>query len=331
MESSTQLERFFTQLQAGDRAALGKAITLVESTRSSDRPLAEELVQRCLAKGAKALRLGITGVPGVGKSTLIDAYGMALIDAGHRVAVLAIDPSSSRSSGSILGDRTRMERLSGDEAAFIRPSPSSGALGGVARRTREAILLCEAAGYDRIVIETVGVGQSELEVDRMSDLNILLMISGAGDELQGIKRGIMEAADVLVLTKASGDNLQRAKLAQRDLRNAIMYMPPRDSGRQPEVLLTSALEEQGIQELMTHAESLYAADLLSGRVRRRRQEQDLYWFDHALLEGIQERFHSDPLVVDALPAMQRAVMAGELSPFSAAKELLDRTYGRCSE
>ncbi len=331
MESSTQLERLFTQLQAGDRAALGKAITLVESTRSSDRPLAEELVQRCLAKGAKALRLGITGVPGVGKSTLIDAYGMALIDAGHRVAVLAIDPSSSRSSGSILGDRTRMERLSGDEAAFIRPSPSSGALGGVARRTREAILLCEAAGYDRIVIETVGVGQSELEVDRMSDLNILLMISGAGDELQGIKRGIMEAADVLVLTKASGDNLQRAKMAQRDLRNAIMYMPPRDSGRQPEVLLTSALEELGIQELLEHTEELYAADVASGRVKRRRQEQDLYWFAHALQEGIQERFHSDPHVVDALPAMQRAVLAGEMSPFSAAKELLDRTYGRCSE
>lgn len=331
MERSGQLEHLFTQLQAGDRAALGKAITLVESTRNSDRPLAEELVQRCLAKGAKALRLGITGVPGVGKSTLIDAYGMALINAGHRVAVLAIDPSSSRSSGSILGDRTRMERLSGNEAAFIRPSPSSGALGGVARRTREAILLCEAAGYDRIVIETVGVGQSELEVDRMSDLNILLMIAGAGDELQGIKRGIMEAADVLVLTKASGDNLQRAKMAQRDLRNAIMYMPPRDNGRQPEVLLTSALEEQGIQELMAHTESLYAADLLSGRVKRRRQEQDLYWFQHALLEGIQERFQSDPLVVDALPAMQRSVMAGELSPFLAAKELLDRTYGRSSE
>lgn len=328
MESSTHVDQLFAQLQQGDRAALGKAITLVESTRSSDGPLADELVKRCLAKGSSALRLGITGVPGVGKSTLIDSYGMALIHAGHRVAVLAIDPSSSRSSGSILGDRTRMEHLSASQSAFIRPSPSSGALGGVARRTRETILLCEAAGYDRIVIETVGVGQSELEVDRMSDLNILLMIAGAGDELQGIKRGIMEAADVLVLTKASGDNVQRAKLAQRELRNAIMYMPPRDSGRQPKVLLTSALEGQGIQELLEHAEELYATDLASGRVAHRRQEQDLYWFAHALQEGILERFHTDTQVVEARPAMERMVQNGEMSPFQAAKELLERTWGK---
>ncbi|MFZ1692579.1 MAG: methylmalonyl Co-A mutase-associated GTPase MeaB, partial [Flavobacteriales bacterium] len=208
-------------LRQGDRAALGRAITLIESGRQADESAAQELISACLPWSGNALRLGITGIPGVGKSTLIDALGIWLIGQGHRVAVLAIDPSSARSGGSILGDKTRMERLSQHEAAFIRPSPTSGMLGGVARRTREAIILCEAAGYDRILIETVGAGQNELEVDQLADLNLLLLIAGAGDELQGIKRGIMESADVIAFTKCDGDARTAAEAARRDLRGAI--------------------------------------------------------------------------------------------------------------
>lgn len=331
MQHSLDVEQWMRDLAAGDRAALGRAITLVESTRAADRSTAEALIERCLAAKAKALRLGITGVPGVGKSTLIDSFGMALIDAGHKVAVLAVDPSSSRSGGSILGDKTRMEKLGGHERAFVRPSPAAGALGGVARRTRETILLCEAAGYDRILVETVGVGQSELEVDHMTDLNLLLMLSGAGDELQGIKRGIMEAADLLVLTKASGDNLARAQSAQRELRNAIMFLPTRDSGRHPEVLLTSALEGRGIDALLERVDALHAEDQQSGRIDRRRREQDLFWFQHALNEGLQERFRSDLRIAEELPRLRDSIQQGRTNPFQAARELLDLFLGKASE
>lgn len=310
-------------LRSGDRVALGRAITLVESTRPADREAAQALLQRCLPASGHGLRVGITGVPGVGKSTLIDALGMALLEAGHRVAVLAVDPSSDRSSGSILGDKTRMQRLVAHERAFVRPSPSSGALGGVARRTRETIVLCEAAGYDRILVETVGVGQSELDVDRMTDLNVLLMLAGAGDELQGIKRGIMEAADLIALTKAEGDNRARAEAARRDLRNAVHFLPPRDSGRHPEVLLTSATEGTGIMELMGLIEELAAADRAGGRTARRHREQALYWMRHAVREGLLERFHEDPAVAALLPALEQAVMDGRTSPFQAAQDLLD--------
>lgn len=331
MQRSIDTELLFAELAGGDRAALGRAITLVESTREADRELAEALVQRCLAKRSNALRIGITGVPGVGKSTLIDTLGMSFLEAGHRVAVLAVDPSSSRSSGSILGDKTRMEKLGGHAQAFIRPSPAAGALGGVARRTRETILLCEAAGYDRVLVETVGVGQSELDVDHMTDLNLLLMLAGAGDELQGIKRGIMEAADILVLTKASGENLARAQRAQRDLRNAIMFLPPRDSGRYPEVLLTSALEGSGMDALLQRVEALHAQDLGNGRLDRRRSEQDLHWFQHAVNEGLLHRFRADARVAESIPAFQQAVKEGRTSPFQAAKELIDRFFAKDSE
>lgn len=328
MARPTDPEALFTALRAGDRVALAQAITLIESTRIEDSDLADTLVERCLPHSGGSLRLGITGVPGVGKSTLIDALGTRLIDAGHRVAVLAVDPSSSRSGGSILGDKTRMERLSTNNAAFIRPSPTGGTLGGVARSTRGTIVLCEAAGYDRILVETVGVGQSELEVDRMSDLNLLLMLAGAGDELQGIKRGIMEAADLIALTKAEGDNLPRAEAARRDLRNAVMYLPTRDGVRHPEVLLTSALQGTGIAELTDRVETLFEQDKASGRLEQRRSEQSLFWLHQAMREGLLERLRSDDRVNAALPEMERRVKAGERSPFKAAHELLERFFRR---
>ena len=322
MQGSIDIDALFAALRKGDRAALGRAITLVESTRIQDRETAQELIERCLLHAGNSFRLGITGIPGVGKSTLIDVLGMAMIEAGHRVAVLAVDPSSSRSSGSILGDKTRMERLSVQDAAFIRPSPTGGVLGGVARCTRETIILCEAAGYDRLLIETVGVGQSELEVDRMTDLNLLLMLAGAGDELQGIKRGIMESADLIALTKAEGDNMPRAEAARRDLSNAVMYLPVRDSGRHPEVLLTSAIHGTGIQELLGLLEDLHATDMKSGRIAERRRAQALFWMQHAVNTGMQERMRTDAAINAALPALEAAVKSGTKSPFKAAQELL---------
>ena len=324
MQRQTDIDALVAGLRNGDRVALGRAITLVESTRPADREAAQTLVEHCLPHSGKGLRLGITGVPGVGKSTLIDALGMALIGTGHRVAVLAVDPSSASSSGSILGDKTRMERLATQENAFVRPSPSGGTLGGVARRTRETIVLCEAAGYDRILVETVGVGQSELDVDRMTDLNVLLMLAGAGDELQGIKRGIMEAADLIALTKAEGDNLPRAEAARRDLRNAVMFLPLRDSGRHPEVLLTSAVACTGVDALLKRISELASEDQASGRTARRRSEQGLFWLHQALRDGLMERFAADPDVSRDLPVLEAAVQAGTISPFRAAQQLLDR-------
>lgn len=318
----TDTHALLTTLLAGDRVALARAITLVESTRAADRDAARALVDQCLPRSGKSLRLGITGVPGVGKSTLADALGMAMIEAGHRVAVLAVDPSSGRSGGSILGDKTRMERLGASENAFIRPSPTGGTLGGVARNTRETIVLCEAAGYDRILVETVGVGQSELDVDHMTDLNLLLMLAGAGDELQGIKRGIMESADIIAITKAEGDGLPRAEAARRDLRNATAYLPPRDSGQRPEVLLTSAMTGAGIDILMEHIETMHAGSLTSGLTLRRRRGQALHWLRHAVREGLLERFHGDASVARELPALETAVQDGTQSPFQAAQELL---------
>ena len=323
MSMEQPLEALFEALRKGDRSALGRALTLVESTRPSDHARALELLERCMPHAGRSLRLGITGVPGVGKSTLIDALGVALIEAGHRVAVLAVDPSSARSSGSILGDKTRMERLARSDGAFIRPTAAAGKLGGVARSTREAIVLCEAAGYDRILVETVGTGQNELDVDRMTDLNLLLMLAGAGDELQGIKRGIMETADAIALTKAEGDNLARAKAARQDLRNAVMYLPLRDSGRHPEVLLVSALHGSGTRELLAHLEDLHRADRESGRLTARRSEQALHWLQQAVHDGLLERFHSDPAIVQGAPAVEAAVRAGTLSPFQGAQDLLE--------
>jgi len=318
---SASVNELFEQLRKGDRSALGKAITLVESTRSQDRESANALLALCAPFSGKANRLGVTGIPGVGKSTLIDALGMELIKRGHRIAVLAVDPSSVISGGSILGDKTRMEKLAQHDAAFIRPTSTAGTLGGVARRTRQTIALCEAAGYDRIVIETVGVGQSELEVDRMTDLNLLLMITGAGDELQGIKRGIMEAADIVAITKSVSQEIQRAKNTQRDLVNAIHYLPKRMNGRHPQVLLTDALANTGIKELTDHIEELFTLEANSGTRNAKRSEQNLYWLEKAVEAGLLERFRENPTAIAAMEHAKKAVYNGA-DPFAVAEEVI---------
>ncbi len=315
------------RLRSGDRVALGRAITLVESTKAADRHAARELLRAAGKTNTATVRIGITGIPGVGKSTLIDALGSELIAQGHRVAVLAIDPSSARSGGSILGDKTRMERLAASPHAFIRPSPSGGNLGGVARRTREAIILCEAAGYHRILIETVGVGQSETAVDHLTDLNLLLMIGGTGDSLQGIKRGIMEAADLIAITKTDGDNDQRNHRAAMDLRHAIALLPPRDNGLRPPVLLCSATTEKGIPELAKALEEAAARDLESGHQHLRRREQALWWMRSAIEEELIQEFYAMPAIQELLPLMEERVRSGELGPFDAAEELLRRSRG----
>ncbi|MBS1569754.1 MAG: methylmalonyl Co-A mutase-associated GTPase MeaB [Bacteroidetes bacterium] len=314
------------QLRSGDRVALSRAITLVESTRAADMPGARNLVRNAMQTGNASVRVGITGIPGVGKSTLIDVLGSHLIGMGHRVAVLAIDPSSTRTGGSILGDKTRMERLAGEENAFIRPSPSGGNLGGVARRTREAMILCEAAGYDRILIETVGVGQNEAAVDQLTDLNLLLMIGGTGDSLQGIKRGIMEAADVIAINKSDGDNDRRNRRAAMDLRQAIALLPPRESGHRPPVLLCSAITGMGIEALADELENAALRDHVSGHGRHRRQEQARWWMRTTVEEALVDGFYNDPRIRNALPALEERVRNGEMNPFDAARELL-RQYG----
>ncbi|MBS1937173.1 MAG: methylmalonyl Co-A mutase-associated GTPase MeaB [Bacteroidetes bacterium] len=309
-------------LRQGDRTALARAITLVESTRADDRGAATELLRMAMQHPVPSVRIGITGIPGVGKSTLIDALGMRLIANGHRVAVLAIDPSSVRSGGSILGDKTRMEQLAAHDHAFIRPSPSAGTLGGVARRTREAMVLCEAAGYDRILIETVGVGQSEAEVDRLTDLNLLLMIGGTGDSLQGIKRGIMEAADLIAINKTDGDNEQRNQRTSMDLRQAIALLPPRGNGHRPPVLLCSATTGMGMDKLADTLEEIAARDLQSGYQAMRRQEQARSWMHAAIEETLTGEFFANARVKQLLPHMEERVRNGAIGPFEAAEELL---------
>ncbi len=321
-ELHPEVNELLVPLRAGDRVALARAITLVESTRASDRPMAHALIRAALKEIKPSVRIGVTGIPGVGKSTLIDTLGSHLIEEGHRVAVLAIDPSSTRGGGSILGDKTRMERLAGEANAFIRPSPSSGTLGGVARRTREAMILCEAAGYDRILIETVGVGQSEAAVDHLTDLNLLLMIGGAGDSLQGIKRGIMEAADIIAITKTDGDNDQRNQRAAMDLRQAISLLPPRDNGQRAPVLLCSATTGKGIPELAKALEEVAARDMKSGHQHLRRRDQDQWWMRSTIEEALIEDFYSADVVEKLLPELEARVRAGEIGPFDAAEELL---------
>lgn len=312
------------RLMAGDRAALAQAITLVESHSDAQQANAAELVAASLALGVPSLRIGITGIPGVGKSTLIDTLGLALINQGHRVAVLAIDPSSARSGGSILGDKTRMERLASHEAAFVRPTATGGNLGGVGRRTRETIALCEAAGYDRILVETVGVGQNELEVDKLTDLNILVMMPGTGDELQGIKRGIMEAADVIVLNKADEVDPGLLNRARNDLQQALQLLPPRNNGQHPKVFTCSGLRGTGIPELVAHVDVLHTASKANGAWQRRRSEQLHEWVRASAEEQLIGLFRKE-LSTDLLrPELDPDVTSGRTSPAAAARRLVDR-------
>jgi LAO/AO transport system kinase len=308
-------------IRDGDRATLARAITLIESKRADHRATAHLLVQELLPLTGKAVRLGITGAPGAGKSTTIDALGHYLTGKGRKVAVLAVDPSSSRTGGSILGDKTRMSRLAIDPNAFIRPSPSSGTLGGVAAKTRETMLLCEAAGYDVIIIETVGVGQSETTVADMTDFFLVLMVAGAGDELQGIKKGIVELADMIAVNKADGDNIARANIAAADFRGALHILAPRSPTWSPPVTTYSALTGQGIAELwgevLSHKEKMTA----SGELAERRREQQVKWMWTMLEERLTARLRSDPAVRAKVKQAETAVAAGRLAPTLAVEEI----------
>jgi LAO/AO transport system kinase len=308
-------------IRSGDRAMLARAITLIESKRADHRATAHLLVQELLPLTGKAVRLGITGAPGAGKSTTIDALGHYLTGKGRKVAVLAVDPSSSRTGGSILGDKTRMSRLAIDANAFIRPSPSSGTLGGVAAKTRETMLLCEAAGYDVIIIETVGVGQSETTVADMTDFFLVLMVAGAGDELQGIKKGIVELADMIAVNKADGDNIARANIAAADFRGALHILAPRSPTWSPPVTTYSALTGQGIAELwgevLSHKEKMTA----SGELAERRREQQVKWMWTMLEERLTARLRNDPAVRAKVKQAETAVAAGKLAPTLAVEEI----------
>jgi LAO/AO transport system kinase len=280
------------------------------------------VVEACRPYADKSIRIGITGVPGAGKSTFIEAFGKYLTKKGHRLAVLAIDPSSERTKGSILGDKTRMEELSVDPCAFIRPSPSAGSLGGVARKTRESIVLCEAAGFDTIFIETVGVGQSETAVHSMTDFFLLLMISGAGDELQGIKRGIMEMSDMLVINKADGSNVDKARMAQAQYQSALRLFPLSESGWTPRALMVSSTEKTGLDEILAQIEAYLTLTKANGYFERRRREQARYWMYETIDEALKDNFYRNPSVETALTDYEQAVLSGEKSSFAAAKELL---------
>lgn len=311
----------FQRLQAGDREALAHAITEVERTLPDARRRASALLELCLPHAGKSRRIGITGVPGVGKSTFIERFGQALTAQGQRVAVLAIDPSSRKTGGSILGDKTRMEQLARDPLAFIRPSPAADTLGGVARATRESIMLCEAAGYTTIIVETVGVGQSETAVHGMVDFFLLLMLAGAGDELQGIKRGIMEMADALFITKADGNNIAQTELAKRQYENALHLFPAQTSGWIPVVGTCSALENAGMDQVHDAIESYFSKVSASGWMEEHRREQDLVWMQEALHAEIMLELQSNSTLQARWKELKDAVVARRKSPFAAAQEL----------
>jgi LAO/AO transport system kinase len=309
----------------GNISDLSRAITLVESTNPEHLAKANEVINACLPHANKSVRIGITGVPGVGKSTFIEAFGKHLTSLRKKVAVLAVDPSSTISHGSILGDKTRMEELVKDKNAFIRPSASGETLGGVARKTREAIILCEAAGFDTIIIETVGVGQSETAVHSMVDFFLLLKISGAGDELQGIKRGIMEMADAIVINKADGDNIKKANLAKSEFNRALHLFPAKKSGWMPTVSTCSSYTKDGIDEVWKTITNYLELTQSNAYFQEKRKEQNQYWMMETINEQLKNHFYNHPEIIDLLEKKKKAVQNNSLSPFAAAMELLS-TY-----
>ncbi|MCC7377293.1 MAG: methylmalonyl Co-A mutase-associated GTPase MeaB [Verrucomicrobiales bacterium] len=317
------VDDYVAGVKAGDRAMLGRAITLIESTSARHEAKAQEMLQQLLPSTGGSRRVGITGVPGVGKSTFIEALGLHLCGQGHRVAVLAIDPTSTLSRGSILGDKTRMERLSGEARAFIRPSPSGGSLGGVARRTRETLLVCEAAGFDVVLVETVGVGQSEVALRSMVDFFLLLLLPGAGDDLQGIKRGIMEMADAVLVNKADGENRRRAEAARSEQAMALHTMAPATPGWQVSVLVGSGLTGEGIADLWQTVERFYAQLGVKGGIASRRAEQLRQWLDDLVREELQRRLDRHQGVRMLRPELERGVAAGEITTVRAARMLLE--------
>lgn len=322
------VQQYIDGILAGNRTILSQAITLVESSLPAHSHLAQEIVEKCLPYSGNSLRIGITGVPGVGKSSFIETMGKYLTGTGRRLAVLAIDPSSEKTKGSILGDKTRMETLSADPNAFIRPSPSAGSLGGVARKTRETIILCEASGFDTVFIETVGVGQSETVVHSMVDFFLLLMLAGAGDELQGIKRGIMEMADAIAITKADGTNVSRAGLAATEYKNALHLFPKSISGWNPKVLLCSSLEGTGIAEIWQTIQEYTSLTRDNSYFYNRRREQSKYWMYETIDESIRNHFYHHPEIDRELHSLEEKVLSGKLGSFAAAKKLLKIYFGK---
>lgn len=309
----------------GNVTILSQAVTLVESLRPEHQVLAQEVIEKCLPYSGNSVRVGISGVPGAGKSTSIDVFGLHVLKKGGKLAVLAIDPSSERSKGSILGDKTRMEKLSVHPDAFIRPSPSAGSLGGVARKTRETIILCEAAGYDKIFVETVGVGQSETAVHSMVDFFLLIQLAGTGDELQGIKRGIMEMADGIVINKADGNNIEKAKLAAAHFRNALHLFPAPESGWTPQVMTYSGFYNIGVEEIWDMVYKYFDFVKANGYFEHRRNEQAKYWMYETINEHLRDSFYQNERIAAMLAGQEQEVLNGRATSFAAAKRLLD-TY-----
>ena len=307
---------------AANKTSLSRAITIIESTAPKDQQDAIQLIQGCITHANKSIRIGITGVPGVGKSTFIEQFGTLLTQNGHKVAVLAVDPSSSLSNGSILGDKTRMEELVKNKLAFIRPSASGDSLGGVARKTREAIILCEAAGYTHIIIETVGVGQSETVVHSMTDFFLLLKLAGAGDELQGIKRGIMEMADAIIINKADGENLKAAKLAKTEFNRALHLYPPKDNGWIAKTITCSALKNEGIQEALTLIDGYITQMKETGYFVAKREQQQHFWMLQTIENRLKSDFYDNPKIKIALQEQLKELAKSNTSPFQAAAYLL---------
>jgi LAO/AO transport system kinase len=317
------VDQYVDRILAGDRVALSRAITLVESTLPEDQDLAQQVLARLLPHTGQAVRIGITGAPGVGKSTFIEAFGTYLVDNQQKkIAVLAIDPSSQRSGGSILGDKTRMATLASQPQVYIRPSPAGLSLGGVARHTRESILLCEAAGFDTILVETVGVGQSETQVHSMVDFFLLLLLAGAGDELQGIKKGIMEMADGLVITKADGPDQIKAQQARANYQQALHLFPPAPSGHAPQVSLCSAFEKTGLDQIWQSITHYLDVTRANAYLDQKRRGQNLHWLHQTIRQALQDRFFATAAVQSQLPELESQVAAGLKSPFLAANELL---------
>jgi len=317
------VDEYVTGILNSDIPVLSRAVTLVESSKPEHQDIAQEVITRCLPHSGNSIRVGITGVPGVGKSTFIEALGKHITTSGGKLAVLAIDPSSERSKGSILGDKTRMEELSGDKNAYIRPSPSAGSLGGVARKTREIIVLCEAAGFNHIFIETVGVGQSEVAVHSMTDFFLLLMLAGAGDELQGIKRGIMEMADFIAINKADGNNIEKAQMAKVQYRNALRLFPQKESKWEPDVSTCSAANKTGIPEIWAQIEKYRELTTQNGYFYEKRNEQSIYWMYETIDNQLKRNFYHHQSVKGKIAEIEQEVLSNQKSSFLAAAELLN--------
>ncbi|PHR45417.1 MAG: methylmalonyl Co-A mutase-associated GTPase MeaB [Fluviicola sp.] len=327
-KTSLNHDELLKGILAGDIQSLSGAITLLESNKKEDQIVARNLVSSCLSHSGRSIRIGITGVPGVGKSTFIESFGQLIIEKGNKIAVLAVDPSSEKSGGSILGDKTRMNDLSQSKNAFIRPSAAGKSLGGVARKTRESIILCEAAGFDYIFIETVGVGQSETAVHSMVDFFLLLMLAGAGDELQGIKRGIMEMADALVITKADGDNLGKAQLARKEYQNAMHLFPPNENEWTPQALVSSAIENLNIDKVLNTLEKFVNHTKVNGSLLQKRKKQDKYWLHETISDVLLSDFYDSEVLEKEIKSVELDVVEGRITSFEGAEFLIEKYRGK---